>query len=194
VQKRYDEQQSRFQAPERVRAAYVELALEALPAAEQPSADVLRVIYESDKAGRFTSPEERRARHILIRFGADKDAAQKRAQKLAARARGGVDFGPLAASESDDPGSKQKGGDLGWVRRGQMLQKFEEALFAMKRGEVSEPVETEFGWHVIKLDDIREAKVPSFDEVKDQFRQRAQQQQIQKLVMDLRQKAKIEER
>ena len=80
------------------------------------------------------------------------------------------------------------------MSRGMMPGPFEEALFAMKPGDISQPVKTDFGYHVIRVDDVRPLKVPEFAEVKEQFRQRAQQQQIQKMVMDLRSKAKIEER
>jgi peptidyl-prolyl cis-trans isomerase D len=164
VQERYDSQMARYQAPERLKVAYLELALDTLPPAPAPEADYLRAIYEADKATRFTTVEERRARHILVNFGADKDKARAKAQSLAARIAKGADFAALAGAESDDPGSKNKGGDLGWVRRGQMVEKFEQALFALKPGEVSEPVETEFGWHLVRLDELREARTRAFEE------------------------------
>jgi peptidyl-prolyl cis-trans isomerase D len=164
VEARYHDQKQRFQAPERLRAAYVELALDELPPAPAPGADVLRVVYESDKATRFSTIEERRARHILVNFGADKAAARQRIEALAEKVARGGDFAALAAASSDDPGSKSKGGDLGWIRRGQMLEKFEQALFRMKEGEVSAPVETEFGWHLIKLEDVHEARTKAFED------------------------------
>ncbi|MCI0749655.1 MAG: SurA N-terminal domain-containing protein [Nevskiales bacterium] len=166
VQARYDEQQSRFQSPERIRLAYVELALEDLPPAEKPDAEVLRVIYESDKATRFSTPEERRARHILIGSAADADraAARKRLDVLAKALEEGADFAALAAAHSEDPGSKNKGGDLGWIRRGQMLEPFEQALFALDRNGVSKPVETEFGWHLIRLEGVHPAVTKPFED------------------------------
>jgi peptidyl-prolyl cis-trans isomerase D len=164
VQERYDQQPARFQAPERLRVAFVELALEQLPPAAAPEAEVLKVIYEADKATRFTTIEERRARHILVNFGADKAQARQRIEALAAKVAQGADFASLASSQSDDPGSKGQGGDLGWVRRGQMLETFEQALFALGEREISSPVETEFGWHLIKLEDVREAQTRPFDD------------------------------
>lgn len=164
VEARYEEQKARYQSPERLKVAYLELALDTLPPAAAPEAEYLRTLYEAEKATRFSTTEERRPRHILISFGADKDAARQRAEALAARIANGTDFAALAADQSEDPGSKGKGGDLGWVRRGQFSEKFEQALFDLKPGAVSEPVETEFGWHLIKLDEVREAKVRGFDE------------------------------
>lgn len=164
VQARYEEQKARFMSDERIKIAYVELSLDALPEAPKPDPEVLRVIYEADKATRFSTIEERKARHILVNFGADKDRAKKKIEALADTVAKGADFSSLAGSQSDDPGSKGKGGDLGWVRRGQMLETFEKALFGLKKGEVSGPVETEFGWHLIRLEDVREATTRPFEE------------------------------
>jgi peptidyl-prolyl cis-trans isomerase D len=163
VQERYEQQKARFQAPERLRVAYIELALDQLPAAPAPEPEVLKVIYEADKAARFTTVEERHARHIQVNFGADKDQAKQRIEAIADKLAKGADFAALAATESDDTGSKKKGGDLGWIRRGR-LEKFEKALFALGKGEVSAPVETELGWHLIKLEDVHEARTRAFED------------------------------
>lgn len=164
VAARYEERKSSLQAPERVQLQYLELALADLPPAPVPTDDMLRAVYEADKAARFSTPEERRASHILVNFGADKDAARARIEQLAGMVAKGSDFASLASSQSDDPGSKSKGGDLGWIKRGQMLEKFEQALFALAKGEVSAPVETEFGWHLIKLVELRPASVKPFED------------------------------
>jgi peptidyl-prolyl cis-trans isomerase D len=168
VQERYEQQKARFQAPERLRIAYIELALDRLPPAPAPEPEVLKVIYEADKATRFSTVEERHARHILINFGTDKGQAKQRIEALADKVEKGADFATLAKSQSDDAGSKSKGGDLGWVKRGQMLEKFEQALFALGKGEVSAPVETEFGWHLIKLEAVNEARIRPFDDAEVQ--------------------------
>lgn len=187
VQERYDQQKARFQSPERLRVAYVELALDQLPPAPAPEAEVLKVVYEAEKATRFTTVEERKARHILVNFGADKDQARARIEALAEKVRQGADFASLASSQSDDPGSKPAGGDLGWVRRGQMTGKFEQALFALGKGELSEPVETEFGWHLIKLEDLRESHTRPFEDPDVQaellaaYRQRDAERRYQEL-------------
>jgi peptidyl-prolyl cis-trans isomerase D len=195
VQERYEQQKARLQAPERLRVAYIELALDRLPAAPAPEPEVLKVIYEADKATRFTTVEERRARHILINFGADKDQARQRIESLADKIEKGADFASLASSQSDDPGSKGKGGDLGWIRRGQMLEKFEQALFALGKGEVSEPVETEFGWHLIKLEDVHESRTRTFEDPEVQaelltvYRARDAEQRFQELSEKIEQTA-----
>ncbi|MBL6749255.1 MAG: SurA N-terminal domain-containing protein [Nevskia sp.] len=165
VKQRYDERKAGYFAPERIKLAYVELALEQMPKSAPPSDDVLRQIYDTRKASLFSSPEERHAAHILVAFGADKAAAQKKAQDLYAKLKAGADFAELARQNSDDPGSKAQGGDLGWVKRGTMVPKFEAALFAMdKPGSLGEPVETQFGWHIIKLIDVKAAQVKPFDD------------------------------
>ena len=107
----------------------------------------------------------------------------------------GGDFAKLAKEKSKDPGSKDNGGDLDWGPSARYVKPFADAVQSQPKGKISAaPVKTDFGYHVIRVDDVRPLKVPEFSELKEQFRQRAQQQQIQKLVMDLRQKAKVEER
>lgn len=195
VQERYEQQKARFQSPERLRVAYVELALDQLPPAAAPEPEVLKVVYESEKATRFTTVEERKARHLLVNFGADKDKARERIEALAAKIRQGADFASLASSQSDDPGSKAAGGDLGWVRRGQMTEKFEQALFALGKGEVSAPVETEFGWHLIKLEELRESHTRAFEDPEVQaellaaYRQRDAERRYQELAEKIEQTA-----
>jgi peptidyl-prolyl cis-trans isomerase C len=131
---------------------------------------------------------EYKVRHILV----DKEDDAKAI--IAELGRGG-DFAKLAKDKSKDPGSKDNGGDLDWGPSARYVKPFADAVMAMKKGQTTTaPVKTDFGYHVIRLDDVRPLKVPGFDELKEQFRQRAQQQQIQKLVMDLRSKAKVEER
>lgn len=168
IRARYDEQASRYQAPERVRLAYVELSQAALAETASPGEEVLRATYETEKASRYTTPEQRAARHILIPFGSDKSDAKKQAEDVAAQLEKGADFAALAAQYSSDTGSKKKGGALGWIRKGQMTAKFESALFALKKGERTAPVETEFGWHIIELTGLRAEQVRPFDDAQVQ--------------------------
>ena len=107
----------------------------------------------------------------------------------------GGDFAKIAKEKSKDPGSKENGGDLDWGPSARYVKPFADAVQSQQKGKISAaPVKTDFGYHVIRVDDVRALKVPEFAEIKEQFRQRAQQQQIQKMVMDLRSKAKVEER
>jgi peptidyl-prolyl cis-trans isomerase C len=131
---------------------------------------------------------EYKVRHILV----DKEDDAKAI--IADLGKGG-DFAKIAKEKSKDPGSKDNGGDLDWGPSARYVKPFADAITKMKKGELTTaPVKTDFGYHVIRLDDVRPLKVPAYDELKEQFRQRAQQQQIQKMVMDLRSKAKVEER
>ena len=109
--------------------------------------------------------------------------------------RKGGDFNALAKEKSKDPGSKDNGGDLDWGPAARYVKPFADSVKALQKGQTTDkPVQTQFGWHVIRLEDTRPTKIPAFEEVKSQFAQRAQQELIQKLVADLRSKAKIEEK
>jgi peptidyl-prolyl cis-trans isomerase D len=139
----------------------------------------LREFYAQVAPERYVSTERRRARHILIEAGADDAAAREKAEQLATRAKGGEDFATLATENSDDPGSKGQGGDLGWATRESFVASFSEALFAMAPGEVRGPVQTQFGYHVIRLEEVDAAHQRSFEEVRDELegdfrRERAQ--------------------
>ena len=131
---------------------------------------------------------EYKVSHILV----DKEDDAK---AIIAEINRGGDFAKIAKEKSKDPGSKENGGDLDWGPSARYVKPFADAVQSQQKGKISNaPVKTDFGYHVIRVDDVRPLKVPEFAELKEQFRQRAQQQQIQKMVMDLRSKAKIEER
>jgi len=130
--------------------------------------------------------KEYKAHHILV----DKE---EDAKGLIAKIKKGASFEKLAAENSKDQGSKGKGGELDWSPAERYVKPFGEALAKLKKGQMTDvPVQTQFGWHIIRLDDERATKVPSYDEVKPQLTQMMQTQTIQKLVADLRAKAKIE--
>ena len=142
--------------------------------------------YEQFKGSMGTN--EYKVRHILV----DKEDDAK---AIIAELNKGGDFAKIAKEKSKDPGSKDNGGDLDWGPSARYVAPFANAVTSMQKGQTTQtPVKTDFGYHVIRLDDVRPLQVPPFSELKEQFRQRAQQQQIQRLVMDLRQKAKVEER
>jgi len=168
----YDAHPRDFVQPESVSLEYVELDAAHMPAAKPADEATLRHRYEEEKA-RFVKPEERLASHILVSAGPDaaaQKAAEAKAAQLAEQARQpGADFAALAKANSDDPGSKAVGGDLGWVERGVMDKAFEDALFAMQPGQISGPVKTQFGYHVLQLRETRGGEGRSFEEVRDQL-------------------------
>ncbi|MDP1543074.1 MAG: SurA N-terminal domain-containing protein [Polycyclovorans sp.] len=163
INARYEQNQAQYQKPERVRLDYVMLDPAQLAEVPEPEPSVLEALYEAEKA-RFVTGEKRRARHILIPLDADKDAARDKAAELRARIADGADFAALAAEFSSDTGSKDQGGDLGWIEKGQMAADFEAALFALDEGEVSEPVVTEFGVHLIRADEVKPEQVLTLED------------------------------
>lgn len=130
--------------------------------------------------------KEYKARHILV----DKEDDAK---AIIASLKRGETFEKLAKEKSKDTGSKDNGGDLDWGPAGRYVPEFGNAMKALQKGQTTDvPVKTPFGYHVIRLDDSRAMKVPTYDEVKDNFKQRAQQEQVSKLVQELKSKARIE--
>jgi peptidyl-prolyl cis-trans isomerase C len=129
--------------------------------------------------------EEVRARHILVESEDD-------AKKIAARVKGGEDFVKVATEVSKDPGSAKDGGDLGFFTKDRMVPEFAEVAFKLKPGEISDPVKTQFGWHVIKVEEKREKPVPTFEEVKDQVDSYLAQKTQQDIILALRKDAKVE--
>jgi peptidyl-prolyl cis-trans isomerase C len=146
--------------------------------------EALRKEYERIKAQ--LGAREYKVRHILV-------AKEDEAKEVIALIRKGGSFEKLAAERSMDPGSKVNGGDLDWGPPGRYVKPFADALPKLKKGQVTEaPVQTQFGWHVIRVDDERATKLPSFEEAKPQLQQMLQGQIVDKAVADLRAKAKIE--
>ncbi len=129
--------------------------------------------------------KEYSASHILV-------ATEAEAKDIIAQLEKGGDFAKIAKDRSKDPGSQDKGGDLGWFSLGGMVKPFGDAVSKLQKGGITQaPVQTQFGWHVIKLNDIRDAQPPAYEKVKDDLLKRLQQQKIEKLLSDLRAKAKI---
>jgi peptidyl-prolyl cis-trans isomerase C len=141
-------------------------------------------IYD-EQIGKVTPQDEVRARHILV-------ATKEEAHEVIELIGGGDDFGEVAKAKSKDQGSGAQGGDLGYFARGQMVKPFEDAAFALKPGDVSEPVETQFGWHVIKIEEVRQKPLPTFESVKDRILASLLQRKAQEVVLGLRGQAKIE--
>ncbi len=164
-----------FQQAETVSVEYVDIDGSTLPAGEDVVDEAaLRERYEKERS-RFMSAEQRMTSHILITVAEDatpavRAAAEKKAASLAQQARRpGADFEALAKANSQDPGSRESGGDLGWVEQGAMVKPFEDALFSMEAGEVRGPVRTDFGYHVLKLREVKGGQGQSFEDVRDEL-------------------------
>ncbi|MCG6116756.1 MAG: SurA N-terminal domain-containing protein [Aquimonas sp.] len=167
----YEGNLERYRSEESVRIQYLTVGPEQVAPVAEPSEDTLRQRYE-EAGRRFVEPEQRLASHILIRVPANADAEAERAaleqaEQAANRAReADADFAALASELSQDPGSSNTGGDLGWLERGFTDPAFEDALFAMEAGVISEPVKSSEGWHVIQLREIRDEVGKPFEDVR----------------------------
>jgi peptidyl-prolyl cis-trans isomerase C len=131
------------------------------------------------------SEQEVRARHILVEN-------EDEAKTIAGRVKGGEDFAKVAGEVSKDPGSKTDGGDLGFFTKDRMVEPFAEAAFKLEPGQISDPVKSQFGWHVIKVEEKRNKPAPSFEETKDQVEAYLARKAQQDLILGLRKNAKIE--
>jgi peptidyl-prolyl cis-trans isomerase D len=168
----YEGNRKLFEIPEQVRAEYLVLSQDALASQVTVSEQEAKAEYDKDPS-RYAEPEQRRASHILIR--ADKNAPAKEVEAAKAKIEGilamvrknPADFAKLAKEDSQDPGSADKGGDLGFISHGQMVKPFEDAVFALKEGQISDVVRTDFGFHIIRLTAIKASRVKPFSEVRD---------------------------
>ncbi|MGQ5524216.1 peptidylprolyl isomerase [Chitinimonas sp. PSY-7] len=181
VKKYYETNQREFSLPERVKVSYVVLSRDEMAAGLTVDAEKVKAFYESNK--KELAPEERRVRHILISADAKATAEQRATAKKTAETLLGqlkqnpASFSELAKQKSQDPGSATQGGELGYFGRGAMVKPFEEAAFKLAKGEISGVVETEYGYHILMVDDIRSK---SFDDVKPVVEQRLKQEMAQK--------------
>jgi len=164
VQAYYKAHQSQYMTPESAHLQYAELRLETLAAQETISDADLHAAYDKRRS-QLEVPEKRRAQHILV-TGKDDASALALAQQVLAQAKAGKDFGALAKQYSQDPGSARNGGDLGWADRSNFVKPFADALFSMAVGEIRGPVKTQFGYHIIKLEEIQAGKGKSFEEAR----------------------------
>ncbi|HEX4926790.1 MAG TPA: SurA N-terminal domain-containing protein [Burkholderiales bacterium] len=158
VKAHYDAHQADYRTPERVRAEYIVLSAEALAKQDPPTEAELKAAYDA-RASQMRVEEQRRASHILVKTRAEADKLLAELKKNPGR------FAELAKKHSQDPGSAQSGGDLGWFGHGMMVKPFEDAVFQMKEGEVR-VVQSEFGWHVVRVTGVQAAKTRPLDEVR----------------------------
>lgn len=144
--------------------------------------DALRAAYD-ESVGGAEPVEEIRASHILVE-------SEEEAKEIRAEIEGGADFAELAKEKSTGP-SGPRGGDLGWFEKGAMVPEFADAAFALEAGEVSDPVQTQFGWHVIKLDERRTKPTPTFEEMRDELEQQLQSEAAEAAVLAARESAEV---
>jgi len=177
----YEKNKVLFETPESAKVEYLALSPDTIAGAGSvPEAEV-RAYYDQNQA-RYGTDEQRRASHILITAeGSDKAAARKKAEQILAqlKAKPG-DFEKLARENSKDPGSAAQGGDLGFFGKGMMVKPFEEAVLRMKPGEISDVVESDFGFHIIKLTEVKPAQVKPFEQVRAEIERDLKVQAAQK--------------
>jgi peptidyl-prolyl cis-trans isomerase D len=188
VKQFYDQNQAAFQTPEQARIEYVLLTLPALAAQASVEPAEVKKQYDAN-IGNYTKAEERSASHILVAIkpdasAADKAAAKKKAEGIAQQVRAAgantaAKFAEIAKATSEDQGSAAQGGDLGAFARGSMVKPFEDAVFAAKVGDIVGPVESDFGYHVIRVTKVDPARVKTFDEVKGELETQLKQNKAQ---------------
>lgn len=170
----YKSNSSRYQNPEQRRVKYLLASAASLQVQIQPSDSELRAMYDAAKES-YKVPEMVRAQHILIRSAqgatpAEDQAAKAKADSVLAQIRAGADFGDMARKFSDDPGSKENGGDLGFFGPGQMVPEFERPAFSQQPGQVSEVAKSQFGYHIIKTLEKRPSSYRTFEDVREELR------------------------
>ncbi len=188
VQAYFSKHNNAYEIPPKVKVKYVRFGFKDLEPQIKVSEEEISQYFELNKNA-YSTPKKVRARHILFKTAPDAkgeklDEVRNKALKVLKEVRAGADFAKLAEKYSDDPGSKSKGGDLGFFEKDRMVKPFSEAAFAMKPGEISEPVQTPFGWHLIKVEEIQEAKEPVLAEVEGQIRSKLVKEGARTLAYD----------
>lgn len=171
IVEQYEKFPDLYKTEEKIKISYLELSVDALKQ-DSVAEDDIKQYYEENKSA-FSRPETRKASHILIKPDSDSEQshaqALQKAKDLLGKINAGGDFAEIARQESDDKGSANNGGDLGLITPGVMVKEFEDAVFQLNRDEISEPVKTEFGYHLIKLTELTAEQVPPFDELKEEI-------------------------
>lgn len=185
----YDKHKQQYVIPQQISIDYVLLSEDELSKKIKVTDDALQAYYQDNK-DQFTEPEQRQASHILIRIDGKTSAEQalKKVQEIRKQIVAGADFAEMAKKYSQDPGSAKLGGDLGLFQQGMMVPAFDKAVFSMKVNEISEPVKTNFGYHLIKLTKIEPKRTKSFAEVKADVETMYRKKQAEKEYFELQDK------
>ena len=172
ISKQYDEFPDLYRNQEQIKVDYVELSADSLMDSESVDDSEIQQYFDENRAS-FSKPEVRQASHILIKPDDDESQADEKALEKAnnilTQIKAGADFAELAKKESADKGSANNGGDLGVISSGVMVKPFEDAVFALAQDEVSDPVKSDFGYHIIKLTALTPEQIPPFEEVKEEI-------------------------
>ncbi len=180
----YEMHADRYEVPESADVAFIRISRDRIAEGIDVSEDDLEAYYETNR-DRYLQEEQRRARHILITTGDGEDAARARAEEALARVRAGEAFADVAAELSDDGGTAANGGDLGLLTRSQLPAELGVAIFSMQVGEVDGPVEGEFGFHVVQLDEIAQPAPLPLDQVRGELLTELRQSEIDSRFRDL---------
>ena len=168
IQKFYDRNKESLKEPLKVQVEYIPYPFDQFFTLVQLTDKEVEDYYNANRATRFTTPKQAKVRYIMVTVDPSADAKQKeaarvRADRIVAEARAGKNFAELAKKESGDP-SKEKGGEIGWLNQGQLPEALDKQIFALAKGEISEPIETPVGFHIVKVEDIKEARTQSLAE------------------------------
>ena len=185
IRAHFEQHRGEYMAPERLRLRYLEISLDEIAAGVKADDDELRALFESEPE-RFVTPEKREVSHILVSVPSDagEDDVARARERLAAlkdRIAVGESFEDLARENSDDPGSAAAGGALGFIERGMMVPEFEEAAFALEPAQVSDPVRSGFGWHLVKVNSVQGSRGATFEEVRDQVLAQYQSREAERI-------------
>ncbi|MCP1727079.1 peptidyl-prolyl cis-trans isomerase D [Natronospira proteinivora] len=181
----YQANQDRFMTPEAVDLDYVKLSLEDVRDRMEISEDEVRAAWEQSQE-EYMEDERRLSRHILLSVGEDEEAVREEIEALRERIRDGESFEELASEYSEDSVSADDGGSLGWVYQDDMVESVDEAIFELETGEVSEPIRSEFGYHLVRVDEIDTPEPLPYEEVRDEIRADLQEQEAERYYFELR--------
>ncbi|WP_456380394.1 SurA N-terminal domain-containing protein [Thiolapillus sp.] len=184
----YDEHARAYMVPERVKVEYILLSPEVVGAGLDVTDEKLRAYYEQHK-DEFQAPEERRVRHILVQVPENADeaaveAAKAKIEDIAKRLESGESFEVLAKEFSDDPGSRDQGGDVGWISPGLMAKAFEEEAYSLEAGKLGKPVRTPFGFHLLEVTEIKSGGEGSFEALYDEIETAYRRNEAEQLLFD----------